>query len=119
MVREKVGSSNEKCQFSIGQILAVAFSNNLIHLTNSHTGKLFHQIDCSSRSASQICSIGWGVNIVDLQGRDAEKTLYDLLSRRTRLEPSDNPPNLPKDLAFLDIEEVLPKLSSLSSGGKE
>ncbi len=103
----------------LGQILAVAFSNNFIHLTNSHTGKLFYQIDCSTRSNSQICSIGWGVSFVDLQRKYTEQTLDDLLSQRMQLDPSDAPPNLPKDLAFLDIEEVLPRLSSLSSGGKE
>lgn len=91
----------------------------MIYLTDSHTGKLFYQLDCSSRSSSQICSIGWGVNCVDLQGHAAEKTVDDLLSQRTQLDQSDSPPNLPKDLAFLDVEEVLPRLSSLSSGGKE
>ena len=97
----------------------MAFSNSVIYLTNSHTGKLLYQLDCSFRSNSQICAIGWGVNFVELQGHPAGKTVDDLLSQRTQLDPSDSPPNLPKDLAFLDIEEVLPKLSSLSSGGKE
>lgn len=112
--------------FRLGQLLAVAFSNHFIYLTNAHTGKLMHQIDCSAHSGSHICCLGWGVNFADIVGvrTQAEKVggevnLDDLLSQTANVNGSQISPDLPRDLAFLDVERTLPRLSSLSSGGKE
>lgn len=110
----------------LGQLLAVAFSNNFLYLTNAHTGKLMHQIDCSAHSDSPICCLGWGSNFADIVAvrTQAEKVggevnLDDLLSQAANVNESQSLADLPRDLAFLDIERTLPKLSSLSSGGKE
>lgn len=85
-----------------------------------------HQIDCSAHSGSQICCLGWGVNFADIIGArtQAEKVggevnLDDLLSQTANGNGSQISPDLPRDLAFLDVERTLPRLSSLSSGGKE
>lgn len=110
----------------LGLLLAVAFNNNFVYLTNAHTGKLMHQIDFTAHVNSQICCLGWGVNSGDVftlrttfEKVGGELTLDNLLDQRNKGDRSHLPPDLPGDLAFLDIEQVLPKLSPLSSGGKE
>ena len=109
-----------------GQSLAAAFDNNSLSLTNANTGKVVHQIDCSAYSKSQICCLGWGINFMDSNkvGVEFDKfkndmTLDDMIGPRPRVKPMDTVPDLPLDLAMLDIEASLPKLSPLSSGGIE
>ena len=46
-------------------------------------------------------------------------SLENLLSQGKRNNATDEPLDLPSDLAFLDVEAMLPKLSSLASGGAE
>lgn len=46
-------------------------------------------------------------------------TLDDILSQTVQAHALDDVPDLPRDLASLDIEAALPKLGVLSSGGKE
>lgn len=85
-----------------------------------------HQIDCSAHSASQVCCLGWGVSFTDakavrkhLNELGGGVTLDDVLSQGIQINASDALPNLPMDLAFLDAEGTLPKLSTLAVGGKE
>lgn len=85
-----------------------------------------HQIDFSAHTKSQICCLGWGVNFGDvftlrtqIGNVGGELSVDDLLSQRNKGDKSHLAPDLPRDLAFLDIEQVLPRLSPLSSGGKE
>lgn len=85
-----------------------------------------HQIDSSTHSASQICCLGWGVNFNDSQivrkhvkESGGEITLDDVLSKGTKRNISEVLSDLPLDLAFLDVEGTLPKLSSLTVGGTE
>ena len=111
---------------SRGLSLAAAYDNNSLSLTNAHTGKVVHQIDCSEYSKSQICCLGWGVNFTDgnkagleLDKLEREVMLDDVLSQSSRVKSMDTVPDLPLDLALLDVEASLPKLSPLSSGGIE
>ena len=85
-----------------------------------------HQIDCSAHSGSQICCLGWGVNFADIvavrtqaEQIGGEVNLEDLLNQTANVNESHILPDLPRDLAFLDVERTLPRLCSLSSGGKE
>ncbi len=48
-----------------------------------------------------------------------ELTLDDMTSQNPRAKSMDTVPDLPLDLALLDVEASLPKLSPLSSGGIE
>ena len=107
-----------------GQCLATAYSNNSLSLTSAHTGKIIHYIDCSAYSKSRICCLGWGVNFTDtkrmteqIKDLEGEITLDDIISRNPQIKAIDAIPDLPMDLAFLDIETSLPKLSPLSSAG--
>ena len=109
-----------------GQSLAAAYDNISLTLTNAHTGKIVHQIDCSAYSKSQICCLGWGISFMDGNkvGLDLDKlkdklTLDDMISQNSQMKSMDTVPDLPLDLALLDIESSLPKLSPLSSGGIE
>lgn len=109
-----------------GQILAVAFSNFLIYLTNAHTGKMIQQIDYSVHSKKQINMLGWGVNFADVHAArkkakklQSEAPLVDVFSQEIHSNEPSSLPDLPRDLAFLDVEEVLPKLSSLSISSAE
>ena len=109
-----------------GQSLAAAYDNSSISLTNAHTGKVVHQIDCSVYSKSQICCLGWGINFADgnkisleFDKFKDEVTSDDMISQIPRVRSMDIVPDLPLDLALLDVEASLPKLSPLSSGGIE
>ena len=109
-----------------GQSLVVAFSNQTLSLTSAHTGKVMHQIDYSAHSTSQICCLGWGINFTDSRALRAqievsgvEKSWDDIWSEGTQSSILDSLSDLPLDLAFLDIEGTLPKLSTLAIGGTE
>lgn len=85
-----------------------------------------HQVDFSAQANSQICCLGWGVNFGDVltmrtqtEKVGRELSLDDLLNQRNKGDQSHLASDLPRDLAFLDIEQVLPRLSPLSSEGKE
>ena len=109
-----------------GQSLAAAYDNNSLSMTNAHTGKVVHLIDCSEYSKSQICCLGWGINLTDakkvsleLDKFKVEVTLDDVISQNPRMRSLKTVPDLPLDLAMLDVEASLPKLSPLSNGGIE
>ena len=109
-----------------GQSLAAVYDNGFLSLISAHTGKVFHQIDCSSYSKSQICCLGWGFNFMDgtqvsleLDKLKNGLTLDDMISQNPQVKSMDAVPDLSLDLALLDVEASLPKLSPLSSGGIE
>ena len=113
-------------RFIEGQSLATAYSNHSLTLTNAQTGKVIHQFDCSAYSKSRICCLGWEVNFTDshkvnshINKFKGELTLDDVISQNPQAKAMDPAPDLPLDLAFLDVEASLPKLSVLSSGGIE
>lgn len=56
---------------------------------------------------------------LELDKFKSELTLDDLISRNPRVKSMETVPDLPLDLALLDVEASLPKLSPLSSGGIE
>lgn len=54
-----------------------------------------------------------------MSGSGPDISLENLLSRGKSSNAADEPLDLPSDLAFLDVEAMLPRLSSLASGGAE
>ena len=115
-----------KTRISTGQALAAAYDNHSLTLTNTQTGKVVHQIDCSAYSEAPICCLGWGVNFTDsnkvsqqINKLKGDLNLDDVVSHNPQAKGLDPVPDLPLDLAFLDVEASLPKLSTLSSGGIE
>lgn len=110
----------------VGQSLAVAFSNHIMILANVSTGKVMHQLDCSIQSRFPFSCLGWGVNFTDIAAvrKRVEMSseavgLDDLLRNRSDGKILHETPDLPADLAFLDVDSCLPKLSTLVSSGGE
>ena len=97
-----------------------------MQLTNAHTGKVVHYVDCAIHSKSQICCLGWSINStryqeIDLSIRNLgpDTSLDEIFNRGNPSLTHDELPDLPSDLAFLDVEAMLPKLSTLAPGGAE
>lgn len=87
---------------------------------------MVHQIDCSKHSHSPICCLGWGLTFTnsvtlnkELDKLHGKLTLDDMVAQNPQAKSLQPPRDLPTDLAFLDVEGTLPKLSLLSSGGIE
>ena len=107
-------------------MLAIAFDNSTISLINSHTGKAIHKIDVKSQTTWEACCLGWGISFLDahttrrqLDKLDGASTLDDILQKGLQNVLPDGLLDLPSELAFLDIEGILPKLSVLPVGGRE
>ncbi|KAL1953234.1 hypothetical protein VTO42DRAFT_3376 [Malbranchea cinnamomea] len=110
-----------------GRLLAVAGSDNHVRLISTYYGNIAHDLSCGvlqDGDTASISCLGWGVHETD--GGDA---LEDLL-RSTDVRPNNDEdvtlrsrpqvsPNLPRELALLDIERSLPKLSVLPSTGDD
>ena len=109
-----------------GQILAISYSDSSVSLISAQTGKSVHQVQYREHSESKISCLGWGLNYTD-----AEETRARLDNLNIDIDPDDplnsgsqplhaeRPFDLPNDLAFLDIEDVLPRLSILPATGGE
>ena len=110
-----------------GQILAVAFNDNSLRLFNAYSGKAVHRLAGNFDSKSLVSCLGWGVNFTDskttrLQLHESSGTLCldDLLTHSHPAASLEHlKANLPRELALLDIESSLPKLSTLPSTGDE
>lgn len=109
-----------------GQIIAVAFQNSLLQLTNAHSGKVVHNINCAIHSESQICCLGWSINStrdqeieLSIRNLGPDTSLDEIFNRGNPSLTHDEVPDLPSDLAFIDVESMLPKLSALAPGGAE
>ncbi|THC97798.1 hypothetical protein EYZ11_002714 [Aspergillus tanneri] len=114
-----------------GHFLAVACADNTIRVISSYSGKTVHQYpayqppDGSDQSVKVTC-LGWGVNFTD--SKAAQRSLQDGAGHITLedlLTPDVHPSkvaavlkaDLPRELALLDIESSLPKLSTLPATG--
>lgn len=129
-----------------GHLLAVVCSDNIIRILSAYSGKTVHQLPCGpSLASSSIASVptsspvspvgpapcvsclGWGMNFTDgksalksLQDAEGRLTVDDLLSTEMQLSKiAQLKADLPRELAMLDMERSLPKLSTLPSTGNE
>jgi anaphase-promoting complex subunit 4 len=125
-----------------GRLLAVADAENKLRIISSYTGKTVHHFSClpqdedghsSSPNEStkdpkdiRITCIGWGVNFTD--SKAAQHHLRDgngQISIEDLLAPDTDPvkaalqlkADLPRELALLDVESSLPRLSTLPGSG--
>ncbi|MCJ1475454.1 hypothetical protein MMC13_004116 [Lambiella insularis] len=126
------GISNKKPGCSVsqlrwkpnGQLLAIAYSDSTVSLISAQTGKPVHQVLHADQSDRKICCLGWGQNYTDsestrvrLDNLRVDTTSDDTLNSGSQNPNTDRPLDLPNDLAFLDVEEVLPRLSTLPASG--
>jgi len=107
-------------------MLAVAFSDSSVTLISARTGKAVHQIQYQDQSSTKICCLGWGANLTDVKGTRVRLdnlpdkiSLDDIFNRGSQGQDAQTQLDLPIELAFLDIEAVLPKLSVLPARDKE
>ncbi|KDB27950.1 hypothetical protein H109_00281 [Trichophyton interdigitale MR816] len=120
-----------------GRVLAVACSDNRIRLLSSYSGKMVHSLTAEpaqapfssqQRPSGSISCIGWGVSFAEtdsllknLKDPEGKLSLDDLLMSDTKLSAHLGflKADLPRELALLDIEGSLPKLSTLPSTGDD
>jgi anaphase-promoting complex subunit 4 len=98
-----------------GQLLAIAWSDGNVRLVGAESSKTVHQIQTDTQEASGITCLGWVSNCTSKRPRagswkDTMKEKWDEYEQKTLLD-------LPRDLALIDIESSMPKLSVLSAGG--
>ena len=131
----------------IGHMLAVAISNGTVLLIDSFSGKSAHHLRVapeksvdipnwsSSQSSPKSCkvsskprsNVSWSTHFVSatstraqLQATTSDVVLDDLLGLNTDISKLlEAKANLPRQLAQLDIETSLPKLSTLPATGKD
>ena len=95
-------------------------------LISAQTGKAIHYIQCPKQCTAKICCIGWGLNFTDVKSARARLDVLaaninsdDILNRESQVSDAEAPLDLPTDLAFLDVEGILPKLSVLPARDRE
>ncbi|KAL2822321.1 anaphase-promoting complex, cyclosome, subunit 4-domain-containing protein [Aspergillus cavernicola] len=115
-----------------GRLLAILCGNNSIRLISAYTGKTVHifpsnHLHRDSKLVTATC-LGWEVNFTD--SKVAQRQLHDAAGQLTvedLLSPDMQPSkaaallkaDLPRELALLDIESSLPRLSTLPSTGSD
>ncbi|KAE8377835.1 putative anaphase-promoting complex component Cut20/Apc4 [Aspergillus bertholletiae] len=116
-----------------GHLLAVACADNTIRIISAYSGKTVHHYPAYEgqndvdRSVRVTC-LGWGANFTDskatqqqLKEAAGQISVEDLLS--SDVHPSKAAAllkaDLPRELALLDIESSLPKLSTLPATGSD
>ncbi|PGH15908.1 hypothetical protein AJ79_02075 [Helicocarpus griseus UAMH5409] len=129
-----------------GHLLAIVCSDNIIRILSAYSGKTVHQLSCGPSLASPsatvalasspsstagpvacVSCLGWGMNFTDgksalksLQDADGRLTVDNLLSTEMQLSKiAQLKADLPRELAMLDMERSLPKLSTLPSTGND
>jgi anaphase-promoting complex subunit 4 len=110
-----------------GQLIAMAAGDGKIRLYSAYSGKSVHQLNSDAASESKLSCLGWAVNFAD--NRATHKRLHDSngeLSLDNLLNPTLQSSglqylttDLPRELALLDLEASLPKLSILPLTGDE
>ena len=109
-------------------MIAVACSDNKIRLISPHSGKTVHQLSASPpQPGSTVSCLSWSVNFTDgpkvhqqLADSVDHVNLDDLLNQSTKVQSLlKTKADLPRELALLDIEVSLPRLSPLPTIGGE
>ena len=112
-----------------GQLLASAWSDGTVRLLDPESNKVAHQLSVSEGgdNAPDITCLAWATNLTVLAGAkgpaDAAKSVWQQMLAEEKLElakllkKDEAPLDLPRDIALLDVEPSLPKISTLPSGG--
>ncbi|KAE8350137.1 anaphase-promoting complex component Cut20/Apc4 [Aspergillus coremiiformis] len=116
-----------------GHLLAVACADNTIRIVSAYSGKTVHhypayQVQRDGDRSVRVTCLGWGVNFTD--SKAAQRHLEEAtgqISVEDLLSPDVHPSkaaallkaDLPRELALLDVESSLPKLSTLPATGSD
>ena len=125
--------SFEETNVPAGHLLAVACADNTIRVISAYSGKTVHHYPAyrsegESPQSVKVTCLGWGVNFTD--SKAAQRHLHEAggqVSVDDLLSPDNHPSkaaallkaDLPRELALLDVEPSLPKLSTLPATGSE
>ncbi|KAL8953097.1 MAG: hypothetical protein Q9222_001035 [Ikaeria aurantiellina] len=108
-----------------GSALAVAFGN-VVCISSAYTGKVMYEKSYLPSPQIPITCLGWASNAVDapVTNKDTAKigpkaALDDFISSYKEANHHPSAPDLPMEIAFIDVASVLPKLSTLPIGGSE
>ncbi|KYK55848.1 hypothetical protein DCS_07813 [Drechmeria coniospora] len=109
-----VTSCSRSQQLCTGQFLAVGWSDGVVRLMGLENNKAAHHIPVCDPSNTRITYIGWtSSSIADKAVKSISRQpggdLFDAWSCSSR----DMPMDLPQELAFLEVETALPKISAL------
>lgn len=104
----------------------MAWTDNIIRLISPHTGKIVHQLFSGVGPSPEVTFLDWCSNFTDgksakdrIENRADNLTLDDVLSKSRYAQKLECNIDLPRNLALLDVDGTLPKLSVLVAGGKE
>lgn len=107
--------------------MASAWSDGTVRLLDPESNKVAHQILVSEgdEEAPEITCLAWATNstvMAGAKGADAGKTVWQQMLSEEKLElakllkKDEATLDLPRDIALLDVEPSLPKISTLPSG---
>jgi anaphase-promoting complex subunit 4 len=104
-----------------GQFLAVGWSDGVVRLMGLENSKAVHQIPVCESGKAKITCIGWSRNRAGRRPAASTKDItstWQILSAQG-LDPGEKRStlDLPQELAFLEVETALPKLSPLPASG--
>ncbi|TVY29164.1 Anaphase-promoting complex subunit [Lachnellula hyalina] len=102
-----------------GKLLAISWSDGSVRLIGAESSKIVHQFSTGDNVNGVTC-MGWGSNLTGKSSKSERKgdaTWEELLGDEDVLAGNKVPLDLPRDLALIDIERSLPKLSVLAAGG--
>ncbi len=109
---------------NLGQLLAISWSDGSVRLISAETSKVVHQFatEVQPGQVSGVTCMRWATNLMNKTPSSMSfgKTFnsWGDLTEDDTLFPLDRAPlDLPRDLALIDIETALPKLSTLPSAG--
>ncbi|KAK6077182.1 Anaphase-promoting complex subunit 4 [Seiridium cupressi] len=103
-----------------GEFLAVGWSDGVVRLMGFENSKAVHQIPICEAGEAKISCIGWARNQAGKRAparANSHPSWQGLSLEGLNLGEKKGKPDLPRELAFLEVETALPKLSPLPASG--
>jgi anaphase-promoting complex subunit 4 len=113
-------SSGSCAKICTGHLLAIAWSDGSVRLVGADSTKIVHQFSTGDKVTGITC-MGWTSNFTrrkrnEVDSKKGPGSWGDVLDEGS-ISEDKAPLDLPRDLALIDIETSLPKLSVLAGGG--
>lgn len=104
-----------------GQLVAIAWNDGTVQLVAAESSKTVHQF-CTGDQVSGITCMGWVSNLTSKSSSAVEtskgfESWENFFNHGSLHDEEKTLLDLPRDLALIDIEPSLPKLSVLAAGG--
>jgi anaphase-promoting complex subunit 4 len=99
----------------------VGWSDGVVRLLGLENSKAVHQIPVCGAGKTKITCIGWARNHAGKRPvastKDAASAWHSLSLQGLNVNEKQGTLDLPRELAFLEVETALPKLSPLPASG--